>query len=110
MAELLTPQQAADVIKYYHDAENAPYRQRGFSDKVSLGLSALHAAQVKHSILPDGSPTLTLNEMNDGLQYQPVEPTRVDEGSELSWQQQRRLDALMDGSGFPYDLAVKHVS
>lgn len=114
MTGRLTPKQAADVIKYYHDAENGSYRQRGFPDKVSLGLAALHAAQAKHSLLLNGPPALTLDEMTEGLQYQQdqAKPTPADGGEELelSWWQQRHLDALMDGSGLSHDEALRRVS
>jgi len=65
----LTAKQAADVIRYYHDNENSRERMWGWKDKVSLGLAALHATRSRHSILPDGQPTLTADEMGDGLSH-----------------------------------------
>lgn len=111
MAEQLTPQQAADVIRYYHDGENALTRARGWKDKVPLGLAALHTYRAgEHSILPDKSPTLTLAEMESGNAYLQEKTNDALHEPEISPQRQRRIDALVDGSGMSYDEAYRRTS
>lgn len=93
----LTPDQAADVIRYYNDNENKEYRARGWKDKVPLGQSAIHTAMPPHTILPppdDTTPTLTWQEMEAGRNH--IEnPPKSDKYYD-------RLDELVD-KGFTYD-------
>lgn len=112
MSEKLTPQQAADVIKYYHTGENAQARANGWKNKnVALGLSALHTIRAgSHSILPDASPVLTGEEMIAGQEYILNPPVHQDEGESISPARQRRIDALMDGSGVSLDEALRRTA
>ena len=72
----LTPEQAADVITYYHEAANREVEEHGRSYKVPLGEAALRATMWRHSILPNGEAPLTFNEMQIGLAHidHPPEP------------------------------------
>ena len=66
----LTPSQAADVIRYYDLHENADYHEgRRRNRGTALGLVAIHAAESKHSILPDAAPLLAFDEVKLGLDY-----------------------------------------
>lgn len=80
---VLTGEQAADVIRYYHDGDNHRSRERGWRDKVSLGQSALHTTMVRHSIQPDGEPLLTLAAMDSGLKY--IDAKSVDDQLRLDF-------------------------
>lgn len=68
----LTPEQAADVIRYYHDGNNAEARRNGWSDKVALGRSAIQTILKRQTIIPQREgeqpqATLTPDEMHEGL-------------------------------------------
>lgn len=94
----LTPEQSADVIKYFHDSENAQYRQNGWRDKISIGQSAIHTTRSRESITLDGIPALTNSEMGKGLNYiieVPKKPKLTDE----------MLDAAVDKMNLSYDAA-----
>lgn len=65
----LTPEQSADVIRYYHDNANREARENGWRERMSLGQAAARAALARHSLLPDGQPTLTEQEKGAGLKY-----------------------------------------
>ena len=83
----ITPAQAADVIKFYDDAENELPFRNNWKRKVSLGQVAMHTAMRSRSILPSGEPVLNHKEAQAGLDYLsqesqvrelgswPVEPT-----------------------------------
>lgn len=97
----LSGAQAADVIRYYHDNENSIARRNGWTDKVSLGQSALRAMTSRHSILPDGTPTLTGKEVAKGLAYIENPPK--------SEEYERRFDDLVDNKGFTADEARRRL-
>ena len=118
----LTPEQAADVIRYFHDSENHEARRNGWRDHTSLGLAALHAASDDHSILPDETPILTFGEMGAGLRYlegndppdegknppnlpEPTGPTGPPFGTLEYEAYAKKLDALVDKGPFTYDEA-----
>lgn len=63
----LTPEQAADVIRYFHNGENRESRQRGWKDKAPLAKAAMHATFKAHSLLPNGEAMLTMKQAADGL-------------------------------------------
>lgn len=66
----LSPSQAADVIQWFHAAENAETRQKGWKDKVTLGLAALHAARVVPGLeTRQGRALLTHREGSIGMDY-----------------------------------------
>ncbi|MGE5298695.1 MAG: hypothetical protein ACM3KF_01515 [Acidobacteriota bacterium] len=79
----LSPQQAADVIRFRHNAANKEAREHGWRDKVSMGHAAVQAQLPRHSMLPDEQPMLTPQEASAGLKHidmpqitaWPVEPT-----------------------------------
>ena len=100
----LTPVQAADVIKYYHDGENREYRAKGWKDKIKLGEAALHTTQRKHSILPDGEAPLTQQEVSEGTNYilSPPEP-------EKSEAYNTELERRVDTRGISYDEARREM-
>ncbi len=84
----LTPEQSADVIRYFHAANNAETRARGYRDKVLLGVSAVQAGLKRESLLPSDQPMLTFKEVGEGLDYLvkqtsnrvlPITPPRSDE-------------------------------
>lgn len=65
----LTPAQAADVIRYYDASENEAFHANNWRvRKVKLGQVAIHTTQDRHSILPNGEPTLTVKEATEGLE------------------------------------------
>ncbi len=66
---ILTPEQAADVVNYYYVGANAETRARGWDDKLSIGQAAVQTTLKRHSILPEGNPILTYEEMGAGLEY-----------------------------------------
>lgn len=72
----LTPEQAADVIRYYNADDNAVERSHGAKDKISFGHSAIRSSLGRHSILPDGSPTMTPPEAAAGLAHLEQEEER----------------------------------
>jgi hypothetical protein len=87
----LTPEQAADVIGYYHRGENAKSRERGWKPRVSVGLAAIHATSLKHSISPDGVPLLSPPELAAGIDkavdtITPPSPTS-DDDREPDWRE-----------------------
>ncbi len=95
----LTPQQAADVIQYYNDGENAQSRQKGWKDKVPLGQSAIHTTRERESLLPTGTPILTNDEMGRGLDHltsEPPQSTRPKATDEM-------LDTIVDRQNVSYD-------
>jgi len=66
----LRPSQAADVIQWFHAAENDETRQKGWKDKVTLGLAALHAARVVPGLeTRQGDALLTHREASMGMEY-----------------------------------------
>jgi len=100
MSEQLTPPQAADVILYYRNGESdTAHRQ-----KKPLGIYAVRTTLTRESILESGQPLLTLEEMNGGYQYL-LDLAKPDE-PHISTERQRRIDALMDGSGVPLEIAL----
>ncbi|HET6622816.1 MAG TPA: hypothetical protein VFG56_02680 [Candidatus Saccharimonadales bacterium] len=100
----LTPEQAADVIRYYDRDANGEARARGWRDKVALGEVAARTTLKRFSILPNQTkPMLTPEEMGAGLDYiqNPPEPDK----SEAYYQ---KLDELADKLG-NYDLARRQL-
>lgn len=65
----LTPAQAADVIGYYDRHDNERSLRNNWKRKRSLGQVAFDTTRRMHSILPEGEPLLTDNEMEAGLAY-----------------------------------------
>lgn len=104
----LTPEQAADVVRYYHDGENRYARDRGWKDKVPLGLAALHAAQPEHSILPDNRPLLTYAEMGQGVEYI-EQQSKAGEQPDITPEQQTAIDHIVDTQGCSYEEARRQV-
>lgn len=97
----LTPEQAADVIRYYNDAENAWFRQHGQRDKVHLGQSALHTTMSKESITGDGVPALTSHEMGRGMDYiSPPERKKPKATDEM-------IDHIVDTQNVSYYVAIE---
>ena len=76
----ITPAQAADVIRYYDQVENAESLRNNWKRKVSLGQVALHTAMRSHSILPGRTESL-LNprEAAAGLDYIQQQSSNVPE-------------------------------
>ena len=107
----LSPEQAADVIRYYHynAPENQLARQHGWKEKVGIGKAAVRTALAKYSMLPaepgqPPQPTLTNNEMSAGLDYikNPPEPAHSEEYD-------KKLDELVD-KGLTYDEAKRKLA
>lgn len=70
----LTPEQSADVVRFYHTANNKEAQRNGWKDKISLGQSALQTMRDSHSILPaddsgEKKPLLTAQEQLEGVEY-----------------------------------------
>jgi hypothetical protein len=70
----LESKQSGDVIRYYYEGENEVSRENGWPYKIRLGQAAIHTTDPAHSLLPENedgskSATLTLQEMNAGLNY-----------------------------------------
>lgn len=99
----LTPKQAADVIHYYHNGENADSRAKGWKNKISLARSALHATTPGQSILPDKTPLLTGSEMQAGLDLIENPPVVI------TPEQEAAIDRLVDTGQFSYDDAERRV-
>ncbi|HET7630086.1 MAG TPA: hypothetical protein VFK03_01810 [Candidatus Saccharimonadales bacterium] len=94
----LTPEQAADVIRYYDRAANGEARARGWRDKTGIGEVAVQTTLKRFSILPNKiKPTLTPKEMLIGLDYIQNPPEK-----ELSEEEEKRLDDLADKKGSYY--------
>lgn len=100
----ITPEQAADVIRYFHNGENREARQRGWKDKVSLGEAAVHTTFKSHSLLPDGEAMLTDKEMGAGLDYIQNPPE-----SKKSEAYDKELEYRVDSRGISYDLARREM-
>ncbi len=66
---ILTPEQAADVVNYYYVGANNEARTKGWDDKLSIGQAAIQTTLNRHSILPEGGPMLTYEEMGAGLSH-----------------------------------------
>ena len=107
----LTPKQAADVILYYHAAENEKPRQKGWLDKVALGRSAFHTTLAKHNILPDKMPMLTSEELENGMSYLEECEQNTSAQEVVSWpteptdEQWKLIDQVVSGGLFSYDEA-----
>lgn len=97
----LTPPQSADVIKYYDHANNGEAREKGWKDKVSLARTALQTTTPGHSILPDKTPLLTGEEMEEGLEYIKNPP--------ISPELEAKIDRLVETGQFSYDDARRRV-
>lgn len=108
----LTPEQAADVIHYFHDGANQVAREHGWRDKVSLGHAAIQTTSQEHTILPGGSPMLTFREMGAGLNYitdqaeQPAQPAAEESKSDAYY---NKLDELVDKRGISYSQARRQL-
>lgn len=98
----LTPEQAADVIRYFHNGENREARQRGWKDKVSLGEAAMHASFKSYSLLPNGEPMLTIKEVADGLDFIDHQAQAQVELSDKSDDYDKALDELVDKKNISY--------
>ena len=96
----LTPQQAADVIRYIHDNANRERRENGWNDNFSLGQAAIRAASPEHTLLPDGVPMLTSQARNKGFTH--LDNPQESQRSEEYW---KRFDDLVDNKAFTPDQA-----
>lgn len=105
----LSPSQAADVIRYYHNGENADARAKGWGDKVSLGQSAIHATSTNHSLLPSDKPLLTDKEMYEGIQYIDGSHTTPAWPVEPSAEQWQEIERLVDTQPCSYDDAYRQI-
>lgn len=103
---LLTPEQAADVIRYFNFAENEERSRRGLLGGVAMGLSAIHATKAEHSFLPDSKPLLTRQEMGAGMDL--IEKQEEDE-PEFTEDEWRRIEHIVDTRGVSYDKAKRQV-
>ena len=66
----LTSAQSADVVRYYDASENEAFHTKNWRvRKVKIGQVAIHTTQARHSILPNGEPTLTMKEATEGLEH-----------------------------------------
>jgi len=86
----LVSAQSADVVRYYDASENEAFHANNWRvRKVKLGQVAIHTTQPRHSILPNGEPTLTIKEATEGLEYLLKErdtvPAAPPEPKENSW-------------------------
>ncbi len=74
---LLTPAQAADVLRYRLAVENQHAREHGYGDKVPLGIVAIHAMRMTVES-PEGEQQslLTGPEMLSGMEYLKLEEER----------------------------------
>lgn len=95
----LTHEQAADIIRYYHDSDNAETRTHGWKDKVSIGQAAVRTTLESHSILPDGKAVLSPGEASKGFAHI-EDPSKTDE-------YYRRWDKIVDKRNIPYDEAKR---
>lgn len=118
----LTPEQAADVVNYYYFGANAESRAGGWRDKVPIGQAAVQATLKRHSILPEGNPMLTPEEMSAGLKYisdlrsadvvdimTSLRPSQLTE-ARLTLEQEAVVDRLVDAGVGNYDDARRRVA
>ena len=71
---MLTPRQAAEVIRYYDKGVNAEARIGESKAKKPLVLMAIQTTLGEHSILPKGEPLLTFDEAAAGFMYLVIPP------------------------------------
>lgn len=100
----LTPEQSADVIRYYHAGENDASRKSGWKDKIALGRSAIHTTKTSETILPEGGSVLTSAEMGRGLAHI---TGAAGEAKVVSMARNidDSIEDLVDKRGFSYDAA-----
>lgn len=76
----LTPQQAADVISWYHGSINHEYIERGWKAKVSIGQAAIRATLgnvPEHFASGMNGPLLTMAEAGQGVEFLGDEQARA---------------------------------
>ena len=105
----LTPEQAADIIRYYHTGENQLAHENGWKEKVGIGKAAARTTIAKYSLLPTEpdqapQPMLTYNEMAAGLDHikNPPDPERSEE-------YYKKLEDLVD-KGMTFDEAERKLA
>ncbi|MDX2776100.1 hypothetical protein PV379_01865 [Streptomyces caniscabiei] len=99
---ILTPEQSADVIRYYHTGMNHERREKGHAHALALGYAALCTTLPNHSVLPDAKPALNVQEIKEGLEYI-KNPPKSDEYYD-------RLDQIVDRQNVSYDDARRIVA
>lgn len=107
----LTPEQAADVINYFDQWENARSYENGWKRKVPLARVALHAAMKNYSILPSGEALLSFDEANTGLAHLNHKDTEAVGGwpVEPSDEQWEQIEHIAETRPSPLDEAYYQV-
>lgn len=110
----LLPNQSADTLRYFHTFENSEYRARGWEDRVSLGRSAIHIANIACNLQPDGKhePLLNIKEAGEGLDYLKQNPPTKNQPIESAPKSEAyyiELARRVDTRGISYDEARREL-
>lgn len=102
--EPLSPEAAAAIIELFRRHLNERNVASGRRANTSMGLAAVYAAGGMTTAIPEGARILTPEEIKSGLDYAANPPVQ------LTPDQERRADLLVDQGVYSPDAAIRHVA